>query len=95
MSDAPSLVIVTPEVYHIYGEGAEGTINGPVKGDTFDKKTKLVEHMSAIHKDDFIELFCANCNKANPRLKGIVIYYGLCTKGLKRRGSMELVRDYL
>lgn len=38
MSDAPSLVIVTPEVYHIYGEGAEGTINGPVKGDTFDIK---------------------------------------------------------
>lgn len=48
-----------------------------------------------IHKDDFIELFCANCNKANPRLTGIVINYGLCTKDLNRRGRMELVGDYL
>lgn len=48
---------------------------------------KLVEHMSAKHKDDFIQFSCANCNKSNPKLKGIAIHYGLCTKGLTGRGS--------
>lgn len=51
---------------------------------------KLIEHMSAKPKDDFIEFSCVNCNKSNPRLKGIAIHYGLCTKGLTGRGSKNV-----
>lgn len=47
---------------------------------------KLVEHMGAKHKDDFLQFACSLCNKSNPRLKGIAIHYGLCSKGLTGRG---------
>uniref|UniRef100_K1PZQ9 Uncharacterized protein n=1 Tax=Magallana gigas TaxID=29159 RepID=K1PZQ9_MAGGI len=42
--------------------------------------------MGAKHKHDFLQFACSLCNKSNPRLKGIAIHYGLCTKGLTGRG---------
>lgn len=41
---------------------------------------KLVEHMSARNKEDFFEFSCAKCLKTMPKLKGIAIHYGKCSK---------------
>lgn len=61
--------------------------------DIMESPKKLVEHMGVKHKDDFIEFSCSIFYKSNPRLKGIVIHYDICSKDLTGRGSrMELVR---
>lgn len=36
---------------------------------------KLVEHMGAKHKDDFLQFACSLCNKSNRRLKGTAIHW--------------------
>ena len=52
-----------------------------------ESPAKLVEHMGTRHKEYFIQFSCSECQKTMPKLKGMTIHYGKCSKDLIGRSA--------